>query len=514
MLALRLRLQGLLRAGRIGASIGLVGAALVTTAGKLGGFDAWPQAAVVWLGLSVVVSVGLAALHAPDTLTVARAADRLGLAERLSSAVYAESRSAPVSALLTLDARHALSHLDPTAYGVAEPRRTWQALGIGALVLAVLVALPIPRVGSDAAQVEDAARVTAAQQRVEAIELQPPKDNQRTAELREKTSSELRSLRDALSRSESSTDAARAIENTQRQLAQLPGADEYAWRRSLDATAAALEAQRDQALVPLARALRDRDAEAANRALAELEARFDQPGGMSDAERANVRSALQAAANAAAGSQPRLASALRRSASAASGAGLKSQELRDLLAEGAADASALDGLERSQADLSQLRATTLPPDATLVPARGTPTAYALLRAGPRGNAAGYGDTPSQGQPSTSDAPAAGGNRDRQVAPNAATPTNYDAVYASSHLGGDGGPAVQPAGDPTGASGAGVDLPQGPLTVGDVRPYDQVYAQYAQEARQSTSRQALPPNVQTVVDRYFGSIAPPSDAPPP
>ena len=46
------------------------------------------------------------------------------------------------------------------------------------------------------------------------------------------------------------------------------------------------------------------------------------------------------------------------------------------------------------------------------------------------------------------------------------------------------------------------------------PYDQVYAQYAQEARQSTSRQSLPPNVQNLVDRYFGSIAPASDAPQP
>jgi hypothetical protein len=48
----------------------------------------------------------------------------------------------------------------------------------------------------------------------------------------------------------------------------------------------------------------------------------------------------------------------------------------------------------------------------------------------------------------------------------------------------------------------------------VRPYNQVYAEYAQEARQSAARQSLPANVQTLVDRYFGAISPPTDAPGP
>ena len=74
--------------------------------------------------------------------------------------------------------------------------------------------------------------------------------------------------------------------------------------------------------------------------------------------------------------------------------------------------------------------------------------------------------------------------------------------------------VQAPGDATGANGAGVDLPEGPLTVGAVRPYNQVYAEYAQEARQSAARQSLPANVQTLVDRYFGAISPPTDAPGP
>jgi hypothetical protein len=81
------------------------------------------------------------------------------------------------------------------------------------------------------------------------------------------------------------------------------------------------------------------------------------------------------------------------------------------------------------------------------------------------------------------------------------------VYAPSHPNGADGPDVQVGGAATGARGDGVDLPNGPVTTGDVRPYDQVYAQYAAEARQSAARQQLPPNVQGMVDRYFGAIAP-------
>ena len=57
----------------------------------------------------------------------------------------------------------------------------------------------------------------------------------------------------------------------------------------------------------------------------------------------------------------------------------------------------------------------------------------------------------------------------------------------------------------------MELPQGQLSVGNVQPYNQVYSEYAQEARQSAARQSLPPNVQNLVDRYFGAIAPSSSS---
>jgi hypothetical protein len=507
-----------------GAMVAIAGAALITLIGKLAGAQVWPFAASAWIVVALLASVLYAMIRRPDVWTVARAADGLGLAERVSSALYAESRAASVADLLREDARLALERLQPGGYALVAQRRVWRAVLLGTGVLMVLLVAPIPQLGSDASKTQDAARVTTAQQRVQAMEVQPPSDTQRASPLAEKTREQLQALRDALARSETSTDAAQALENTQRELAQLPGSDDYAARRALDAIAASLDSQHDQALIPLARALRNRDAEAANQALAELSA---DP---------RERAALQSAANAAAGSQPALATALRR---AASGSGATDSDLQNLLSQSISDAAALDSLEQTQTNLSQLRAATLPANATLVPARGTPTAYVLVRGtpppnatlvalpgggaqggtGPQGNGqgggAGHGDTPSTGRPSDNESQSNSASPPgERVAPNSATPTTYDPIYAPSRLGGEGGPAVQPAGDPTGARGAGVDVPNGPLTVGDVRPYDQVYSQYAQEARQSASRQSLPPNMQNAVDRYFGSIAPPTPAPSP
>jgi hypothetical protein len=179
-------------------------------------------------------------------------------------------------------------------------------------------------------------------------------------------------------------------------------------------------------------------------------------------------------------------------------------------------------------DLGQLRASTLPAGATtsgtLVPATGTPQALALVNgtpppgATPVGVGLGNGQVPPNATPLglAVGAPASNGRAPNPGADNGpsgasgASPNGtqpHDPVYAPSHPNGETGPDVQVGGDATGARGDGVDLPNGPVTAGDVRPYDQVYAQYAAEARQSAARQQLPTNVQGMVDRYFGAIAP-------
>ena len=48
----------------------------------------------------------------------------------------------------------------------------------------------------------------------------------------------------------------------------------------------------------------------------------------------------------------------------------------------------------------------------------------------------------------------------------------------------------------------MELPNSPLSLGAVRPYDEVYGQYESAARQSLSRNPLPPSLQGLVQRYF------------
>jgi hypothetical protein len=472
-LASRVRTRWLLRVLRQGLLVSVVGVALIGIVGRLSGAEGWPMVAVGWAIVSMAAALGVGVWRAPNEWAVAREADALGLSERVTSSLHARASGASVAELVELDARSALDGLDPNRYGITDGGRAWRALGVASAILAMLLVVPLPQLGPQSNSA-DAQRVTAAQQRVEAMQVPTPgADARRRSDLDARTDEQLQALRDALARTTTSTDAARALEQAQQQLARLPNGDDYAARRSVDAVASALEAQQDDALIPLAQALRVRDEHGAQQALGELEQR---------------PTALQAAANAAAASNPRLAGALRRAAGAPT-----DKDLQQQLSQSIADASALDRLEQNMANLGQLRAATLPAGATLVPATGTPTGYALASGTPPANATpvGFGMGAS--------APGGG------ASPNGTQP--YDPVFSPTHLGGDPGPQVQVGGDPSDARGERVDLPRGPLTAGDVRPYDQVYAQYAQEARQSVSRQSLPPNVQSMVDRYFGAIAP-------
>jgi hypothetical protein len=533
-LAGRVRARWQLRLARRGLVAALVGTCVVTLAGRLGvprddGWPlAWPLVAVGWAAVCACATLGLALGRGPSAWSVARAADALGLAERITSSLHARASGAAVADLIEADARAALDALDPRRYAIAEARRAWWAVAVGCLVVALVALVPVPELRQSPDQ-HDAESIALAQRQVQALELQLPSDPARPTELTARASQELVALRDALSKSTSRADAARALEQAQQQLAQLPSNADVAQRRSLDSAAAALEAQQDDALIPLARALRSHDAQAIQQALGDLQQQLNTPGAVSDAQRAGAQVGLQSAANAAAASQPQLAGELRKAASGVSSrqpGALTDPDLQSTLSRDAVAAAALDRLQQTATDLGQLRAATLPADATLVAATGSPTASALASGTPPPGATpvgvalanangpappnatplglGVGSAASEGSRS-SGAAAANGPPGSGAAPNGTQP--YDPVYAPAHPNDGAGPAVQVGGDATGARGDGVDLPNGPVTSGDVRPYDQVYAQYAAEARQSAARQALPPNVQGLVDRYFGAIAP-------
>lgn len=83
---------------------------------------------------------------------------------------------------------------------------------------------------------------------------------------------------------------------------------------------------------------------------------------------------------------------------------------------------------------------------------------------------------------------------------------FEKIYAPSLLGGDGkATGVQ------GSEGQGsediVETPAGPVTAGDLRPYDEVYSDYAEQARSSLDRRPIPAGVRDLVRRYFTAIQP-------
>ncbi len=532
-LAGRVRARWQLRLARRGLLAGVVGACAITVLGRLVDANAWPLVAIGWAALCALVTLVLALGRGPSAWTVAREADALGLLERVTSSLHARAIDAPVADLIERDARAALAELDPARYAIAEGRHAWWPVAVGCAVLVLLALAPAPHL-RQAPDQHEAASIAVAQQRVQALALQVPADATRPTDLSTRTGQQLTALHDTLSKSTSRADAARALEQAQQQLAQLPSSDDVAQRRSLDSAAAALEAQQDDALIPLARALRSHDAQAVQQALADLQQQLDTPGAVSDADRAGAQVGLQSAANAAAASQPRLAGDLRK---AATGVGsrqpgaLTDPDLQSTLSQDAATAAALDQLQQSVSDLGQLRAATLPADATPAAATGTPSAFvpanatAAPNATPVGAALGNAAAPPNATPLGLGVGSAASDSARGASSNGATSNGgpgsggpgsgaspsgtqaYDPVYAPTQPNGGNGPEVQVGGDATGARGDGVDLPNGPVSTGDVRPYDQVYAQYAAEARQSAARQALPPNVQGMVDRYFGAIAP-------
>lgn len=570
-LAARVRQRQLMEGARHGLLVGLALAALFTVGGRLIGFLDWPLAALSAGFLALIGALLLALVRRPTEWQIALAADRLGLAERVSSALYAGRSGDPAAALLLADAAKALAGLSPDRYPVFPDFRRWRSVLLAGLLLATALLTPLPSFDLVGRRSADTEAVAATRQSVEAMRahltVAPTPEP-----LAQASDAELRALDAELARARTAAEAARAIEKTQTNLAELAAPEDYAQRRAAESLAAIWQGQPE--LSAIARFLAAGDASATREATQDLAARA---ASLDPEQRQPLQVALQQGANAAR-DVPDLSAALRQAASEVSRGGDGSDQgrgalnaLANPLAESAAHASGVQTVQNAIAGLGQARAgLAANPGAAGVLANGRSAGRASHAAGGTssgaaglpgagsgdasngesgadsgrdggdtlgggqggsgsreangsgsgagsgngagpgsgggtGAGAGVGGGPAEGKPGSSSTGSTlgGGNQ----APGEVGATNYDPVYAPSRLGGDGGPSVSMPGNATGASGETIDLPNAPLTTGAVRPYDQVYGQYAAEARQSLSRQPLPSGLQNLVQRYFSAIEP-------
>ena len=538
-LAERVRLRALVEWLRLGLLAALAGAALIVLSGRLLGRPEWAITALIWAAVALGTSLVLALARRPGIWQTARAADDLGLAERVSSALYANRSGHPAAALLTSDAARSLAGIDATAYPVVPDPRRWRGVGLAGLALVLALGAPIPALGDGGRRAAEAQAVTAAGQSVEALRAGLP-DPLAPEPLAQATAAELQALTEALAEAESAAEAAQALEQAQGRLASLADAEDYAWRRALAGLASSWSGHPD--LGGLAQALATHDPGAIEEALGHLAAGVEQ---LTPEERQRRQLALQTGANAAR-DVPALAGALRQAATRTGAPadepgdeGAALTELAPLFREGAARSVGLATVQRAVAGLGQARAALGPlgrsAGGTGLATSGSPTGSAAggrARAGQgtgspsgtgsgsasgslgsassggsagsgsagsgsgtgsagssgsgsgagagAGAGAGTGGGPAAGQPGAGNTgPTGAGGSD---APSTGGTTTYDPIFAPSRLGGADGPQVQVPGDSTGAGGETVEVPESPLELGAIRPYDEVYGRYEADAR--------------------------------
>ncbi|MHB8992263.1 MAG: hypothetical protein ACYC66_11620, partial [Chloroflexota bacterium] len=273
---------------RLGLLWGLAGAVSLSLGARLLGYPSWPLLLAGSLGLGLVIAVAVALRRWPGSWEAARAADDLGLEERVATALYAAEASLPAAPLLNAEASRALARLDPTDYPLLRDPRSWRRPLVAGLLLAAVALLPVPALGDGGRLAAEAQAVAAGRKSVE--ELQTKLPQQSTPEpLAQATAAELQGLEEALAQARSVADAARAVEEAQERMAALGRPEDYAWQRAAEKLASAWGSRPD--LGAIARALESRDPEAVEQALAELSARL---GEMAPERRGQLGLALQA----------------------------------------------------------------------------------------------------------------------------------------------------------------------------------------------------------------------------
>ena len=168
-LAWRVRLHWLLERVRTGMLLALAGDIIAVLVARFLGYQDWPAFMLLWSAVAMLGAIAAGLRRWPDRWAVARAADGLGLAERVSSALHARLTEHPAASLLAVDADRALSRVSLNEYPlVAVPRRWLPAVGLALLVAAAALS-PLPILGDDGRSAEEARVVSSARQSVEEL---------------------------------------------------------------------------------------------------------------------------------------------------------------------------------------------------------------------------------------------------------------------------------------------------------------------------------------------------------
>jgi hypothetical protein len=551
----RLRWRWLMECAQVALLWSLAGAGLLIVVGRLYALGDWRTGALVCAALGVGLSIAQRLSRWPRLRAAAVAADGLGLEERVVSSLDARRVGHPVAALLERDAARALARLRVDQYPLVRDGRAWRHIAALAAAVIALWVVPLPTIGDRGRQADEAQAVLAARRALERTSAEVTRLSS-SDPVSAAAASELHELDRSLARTTSVEAAAQQLEAAQERLASLGRAEEFAWRRALDA--AAQSWMNEAELQSLARALAAHDELAVQQAAVDLAERGDALG--SDQLR-RLSLGLQAGANAARDAPP-VAGALREIAAELGAAGsddaaAAAANVAQRLRAGAARAAGLDTAQRAVAVLGSARAALgaagtaasggraasgsaggqtgsqagqasgsqartnvagqgrgqgsgAGSGSNIAQGSGTSGNAGAGSGGPPGSGAGAGagagGGPSPGQPgSASGGQTLAGGR---AAPGSGGTAVYVPLAGPSLMGGAAGPDVAVAGDVSTATGELAELPESPLALGALRPYEAVYAEYELGARQALSRQPLPPALEALVQRYFTAISPP------
>lgn len=524
----------------------------------------------------------------PELEDVAAAADGLGLAERVVTALEVASgadtgtgtaMSRVLAPLVLDDALQRLGRLDLKRYPLLLDRRRWFHTGILALLLFSLVGLPNPMDAELARRAEERQAVAQAEARVEELLRRVQREEVLDRDTRgEEVRRILADLARDLEKAGDRREAADNLAETRDQLAQLLDRDRSSGRNGLGflrdswadsgllaplgtAVAAGDEIQAAQFLNDLAGKLASMDPVLLRELAGELQAAANLTRGDTELTEALRRAAVAAGTGAGDnGAQPAfevLGEALQR-AMAVAGA---SAEIRDLR-------SAIEQLARSLVSVSGGGlASGGPPGGTGIPGwsgsagEGSGSGSPASGSGSGGNsgisgagaAGGSGDGfgsdsgsglsggSGSGSGSGSDggsgsgsgsgsgygsgsgsgtgggaglgstnrsgpSPGSGGGS----SPGTGDPGDglgyYEVIYDPELLSGQG-PGSQVSGPASGGEGPEVMTPYSPVVPGALRPYTEIYGQYASRAMESLARQNLPPDLRELVRQYFAELNP-------